>query len=70
MTAGQKRENVRACMVLNEVLVIAAQKHDKTTFEAVQDRIEEVRDIILNQTFPHEDTKNEGSQDRCTEGSC
>jgi hypothetical protein len=70
MTDGQKRENVRACMILNEVLVIAASKLNKETFDGMQDRLIEVRDIILNQTFYHEDYQNEIVQDRYAEGSC
>ena len=70
MTDGQKRENIRACMILNEVLVIAAQRFDKANFDGVQDRLSEVRDIILTQTFPHEDAQNESGQDRRSEGSC
>lgn len=70
MTEAQKRENVRACMILNEVLVIAASRFDKNTFEGVLDRLNEVRDILLTQTFPYEDPKNESRQDRSSEGSC
>jgi hypothetical protein len=57
-------------MILNEVLVIAASRFDKNTFEGVLDRLNEVRDILLTQTFPHEDSQNESRQDRSSEGSC
>lgn len=52
MGQNQIRENVRAVMILNEVEVAVAQILLKNeAFEPIQDRLQEVRQIILDQTF-------------------
>lgn len=52
MGQNQIRENVRAVMILNEVEVAVAQILIKNeAFNGIQDRLQEVRQIILDQTF-------------------
>jgi hypothetical protein len=52
MGQNQIRENVRAVMILNEVEVAVAQILVKNeAFTPIQDRLQEVRQIILDQTF-------------------
>lgn len=52
MGQNQIKENVRAVMILNEVEVAVAQILIKNeAFNGIQDRLQEVRQIILDQTF-------------------
>ena len=56
-----QREAVRAVMILNEVEVDVARivKFDEQ-FAMLSDKINEVKSIILNQTFPYyEDNKTQ-----------
>jgi hypothetical protein len=53
MTEKEKRENIRAVMILNEIEVLIARNIVKPeTFNQFHEQIQEVRDIILSQTFP------------------
>lgn len=56
-----QREAVRAVMILNEIEVDIARfiKFDQQ-FESLSEKINEVKSIILNQTFPYyEDNKTQ-----------
>jgi len=53
MGENQKRENIRAVMILNEIEVqIARHIVKQETFNQFHEQIQEVRDIILTQAFP------------------
>lgn len=64
-----QREAVRAVMILNEVEVDVARivKFDEQ-FAMLSDKINEVKSIILNQTFPYYEDNKAQNQSPQNEG--
>lgn len=57
MGQNQTRENVRAIMIINEVEVTMAQILMKSqSFDEISEKLQEVRQIILDQTFNGQST--------------
>jgi hypothetical protein len=55
---NQNKELLRALMILNEVSVDAARFLSNEKFDTMQDKIDEVRQTLIDQLFP-EDRNNE-----------